>query len=163
MTKSFRTGAYQLVAALILLRAVWPLPQTLPRSCTSPPTISIPLIRNSGRTTFHSESHHRFSKSLYQWDYLARPPGIVPNTAAAAPEITADGKTWTVRIKPGIYFTDDPAFCGKPRELVAEDYVYSIKRGLDASKDRGLPWGHAGEWPLSRLTDCRFRPEPVLL
>jgi oligopeptide transport system substrate-binding protein len=70
-------------------------------------------------------------ESLYQWDYLARPPGIVPNTAAAAPAIAADGKTWTIRIKAGIYFTDDPAFHGKPRELVAEDYVYSIKRGQD--------------------------------
>ena len=56
-------------------------------------------------------------ESLYEWDYLARPPGIVPVTAIAAPEISADGKTWTIRIKPGIYFTDDPAFRGKPREL----------------------------------------------
>jgi oligopeptide transport system substrate-binding protein len=70
-------------------------------------------------------------ESLYQWDYLARPPGLVPNTATGPPEISADSKTWTIRIKPGIYFTDDPAFHGKPRELVAEDYVYSIKRGLD--------------------------------
>ena len=58
-------------------------------------------------------------ESLYEWDYLARPPGIVPNTAAAAPEVSADGKTWTIRLKPGIHFTDDPAFRGKPRELVA--------------------------------------------
>ena len=68
---------------------------------------------------------------LYEWDYLARPPGIVPDTAVAAPEISADGKTWTIRIKPGIYFTGDPAFHGKPRELVAADYVYSIERSLD--------------------------------
>ena len=36
-----------------------------------------------------------------------------------------------VRIKPGIYFTDDPAFKGKPRELVAQDYVYAFKRFFD--------------------------------
>jgi oligopeptide transport system substrate-binding protein len=70
-------------------------------------------------------------ESLYEWDYLARPPGIVPDTAAAAPEVSADGKTWTIRIKPGIHFTGDPAFHGKPRELIAEDYVYSTKRELD--------------------------------
>jgi len=68
---------------------------------------------------------------LYEWDYLARPPGLAPVTAAGAPEISADGKTWTIRIKPGIHFTDDPAFRGKPRELVAEDYVYSFKRAMD--------------------------------
>jgi oligopeptide transport system substrate-binding protein len=36
-----------------------------------------------------------------------------------------------VRIKPGIYFTPDPAFKGAKRELVAADYVYSFKRLLD--------------------------------
>ena len=34
-------------------------------------------------------------------------------------------------MKPGIYFADDPAFKGKPRELTADDYVYSIKRIFD--------------------------------
>jgi ABC-type transport system substrate-binding protein len=47
------------------------------------------------------------------------------------PEISADGKTYTLRVKPGIYFNDDPAFNGRKRELVAEDYVYSIKRLMD--------------------------------
>ncbi len=76
-------------------------------------------------------------ESLYEWDYLARPPGIVPNTAAAAPEVSADGKTWTIRLKPGIHFTDDPAFRGKPRELVAADYVYALKRDLDPNLRSG--------------------------
>ena len=44
---------------------------------------------------------------------------------------SADFRTWTVRVKPGIHFAEDPAFGGKPRELVAEDYVYSIKRVFD--------------------------------
>ena len=69
--------------------------------------------------------------ALYRYDYLTRPYKIVPNTAAAPPEISADGLTWTIRITPGIYFADDPAFNGKKRELVAADYVYSWKRILD--------------------------------
>ena len=69
--------------------------------------------------------------SLYKYDYLARPFKIVPNTAVAMPDISADGKTWTIRIRPGIYFADDPAFKGQRRELTAADYVYSIKRILD--------------------------------
>ncbi len=68
---------------------------------------------------------------LYRYDYLARPYRIVPNTAAAMPEISADGKTWTFRIRPGIYFADDPAFKGRKRELTAADYVYSWKRVID--------------------------------
>src|SRR5205823_794395 len=68
---------------------------------------------------------------LYGYDYLARPYRIVPNTAVALPEISADGKTWTIHIKRGIYFADDPAFKGARRELNAADYVYSWKRVLD--------------------------------
>jgi len=69
--------------------------------------------------------------TLYDYDYLARPFKIVPNTAVALPEISADGKTWTIKVKPGIYFAADPAFKGAKRELTAADYVYSWKRVLD--------------------------------
>ena len=69
--------------------------------------------------------------SPYNYDYLARPQKIVPNTAVALPEISADGINWTLKIKPGIYFSDDPAFKGKKRELTAADYVYSWKRVID--------------------------------
>ncbi len=64
-------------------------------------------------------------------------PKLAPLTAVALPEITDGGKTWTIKVRPGIYFTDDPAFKGKPRELVAADYVYSIKRWLDPNLRRG--------------------------
>ena len=67
----------------------------------------------------------------YRYDYLARPTKVVPNTAADMPEIGDDFRTWTFRIRPGIYFVDDPAFGGRPRELVAADYVYAWKRFFD--------------------------------
>ena len=66
-----------------------------------------------------------------QLEFLARPVRTRPNTAAAMPEVSADYKTFTFTIKPGIYFADDPAFKGQKRELVAQDYVYSIKRHYD--------------------------------
>ena len=67
----------------------------------------------------------------YEYDHLARPFKIKPATAVAMPEISADFRTYTVRLKPGIYFADDPAFKGRKRELVAADYVYSVKRFFD--------------------------------
>ena len=67
----------------------------------------------------------------YRVEFLARPVRIRPNTAVALPEISPDFRTFTVRIRPGIYFDDDPVFKGKKRELTAEDYVYSIKRHYD--------------------------------
>jgi ABC-type transport system substrate-binding protein len=66
-----------------------------------------------------------------QYDYLARPAVIKPRTAAAMPEVTEDFRTITVRIRPGIYFQDDPVFKGQRRELVAADYVYQLKRVAD--------------------------------
>ncbi len=68
---------------------------------------------------------------LFQYDYLARPFKIIPNTAVDLPQISADGKTWTIKVKPGIYFADDPAFGGKKRELTAADYIYTWHRILD--------------------------------
>jgi ABC-type transport system substrate-binding protein len=67
----------------------------------------------------------------YQYDYLARPVKIKPLTADGMPQIAHNFRTWTVKIRPGIYFADDPAFKGKRRELVAADYVYSLKRFAD--------------------------------
>ena len=69
--------------------------------------------------------------SLLQYDHLARPIKLQPRAAAALPEITDGGRTYTFRIKPGIHFTPDPAFKGQRRELVAADYVYSLKRFFD--------------------------------
>ncbi|MEF9944020.1 MAG: ABC transporter substrate-binding protein, partial [Burkholderiaceae bacterium] len=70
---------------------------------------------------------HIFDAPL-TYDYLARPVKVVPNTVEALPQVSADGKTWTFKVRPGIYFNDDPAFKGKKRELTAADYVYSLKR-----------------------------------
>lgn len=68
---------------------------------------------------------------LFRYDFRARPHQVEPNTAVALPQPSADGKEWTIKVRPGIYFTDDPAFKGKKRELTAADYAYSWKRIVD--------------------------------
>ena len=70
-------------------------------------------------------------ESLLTYDYLARPPKLIPGTAEAMPEVSDGGKTYLFKLKKGIYFTPDPAFKGVKRELVAADYAYTIKRHLD--------------------------------
>ncbi len=75
-------------------------------------------------------------EGLYQYDPLARPARIRPLTAAGMPEVSADFRTLTVRVQPGIFFADDPAFKGPDgrqirRELTAHDYVYAFKRAAD--------------------------------
>ncbi|MBK8527388.1 MAG: bicyclomycin resistance protein [Rubrivivax sp.] len=66
-----------------------------------------------------------------EFEFLAQPARMRPNTAAAMPEVSADFRRFTFRIQPGIYFADDPAFKGRKRELTAADYVYSLKRHYD--------------------------------
>ncbi len=70
-------------------------------------------------------------ETLLTYDYLARPSKLVPLTAEALPEITDNGKTYTLKIRKGIYFIDDPVFKGRKRELGAADYAYSLKRLID--------------------------------
>ncbi len=65
------------------------------------------------------------------YDELAKPALLKPLTAAALPEVSADFKRFTFTIRPGILFADDPVFKGRPRELTAGDYVYSVKRLYD--------------------------------
>jgi len=73
-----------------------------------------------------------------EYEFLAQPVRMRPNAAAAMPEVSPDFRTFTFRIKPGIHFAPDEAFKGSRnldaqgrRELVAADYVYSIKRHYD--------------------------------
>jgi ABC-type transport system substrate-binding protein len=73
----------------------------------------------------------------YEYDYLAKTPRLMPLTADGPPEVTDDGRVWTIRLKRGILFTDDPVFKGKPRELVAGDYLYAYRRWLDPNLRRG--------------------------
>ena len=77
-----------------------------------------------------------FFDAPLEFEYLAQPLRMRPNTAAAMPDVSADFTTFTFRIQSGIHFADDPAFKGVDgrqvrRELVAEDYVYAIKRHYD--------------------------------
>ncbi len=68
---------------------------------------------------------------LLRYDYLARPVKLRANTATGLPTISADGLVYTFTIRPGIYFTADPAFKGSKREVTAADYVYSLTRLYD--------------------------------
>jgi peptide/nickel transport system substrate-binding protein len=50
----------------------------------------------------------------------------VPDMAASAPEVSADGKTVTVHLKPGIHYSPPVN-----REVTSEDVAYAIERGTN--------------------------------
>ena len=75
---------------------------------------------------------------MLDYDYLVRPVKLVPATLETMPVIEDGGKTFICKVRKGIFFTADPAFGGKPRELTAADYAYSLKRLLDPAVKS--PW-----------------------
>ena len=70
-------------------------------------------------------------EALYGYDHLARPSRIKPLLADGMPEVSADFRVWTIRVRRGIFFADDPAFKGQRREVVAADFLYAIRRVVD--------------------------------
>jgi ABC-type transport system substrate-binding protein len=93
-------------------------------------------------------------ESPYKFDHLARPVKIKPLTAEALPQHSDDFRQWTVKIRPGIHFADDPAFKGRRRELVAQDYVYTFKRTADPA-NRSPTWSGLEQERLVGLAALR--------
>lgn len=84
----------------------------------------------------------RVYECLLQHSYLERPFKLEPLLTEAMPEISPDGLVYTFRLRKGIRFVDDACFtntAGKGRELVAEDFVYSLKRIAD-QKNASVAW-----------------------
>ena len=79
-------------------------------------------------------------ETLLTYDYLARPAKLVPMAAEALPDVTDNGQTYTFRIRKGVHFTPDPAFKGVQRELVAEDFAFSIRRLVDPAIHSPWSW-----------------------
>ena len=88
---------------------------------------------------------------LLTYDYLARPARLVPNVTEALPVVSGNGTVYTLKIRPGIYFADDPVFKGVRRELTAADYAYSIKRFMDPANRS--PYAFLFEGKIAGLDD----------
>jgi oligopeptide transport system substrate-binding protein len=84
-------------------------------------------------------------ETLYTYDYLARPAKLVPLTADGMPEVTEEGKVYTIHLKKGITFYPDAAFKGKTRELTMADYVYSFRRLFDPKLSSPHTWLFEGK------------------
>lgn len=85
-------------------------------------------------------------EGLYAYHYLKRPPELIPQLATDMPEITNDGQTYTIRIKPKIHYSRNECFGrdadGQPktRAVKAQDFVLGIKRIADFHIQTQLSW-----------------------
>ena len=79
--------------------------------------------------------------TLFSYKYLARPYELKPELADGWPDISSDLLEYTIRIKQGVHFVDDPAFDGGiGREVTAQDFVYSILRHFDPATRAQGAW-----------------------
>jgi len=78
-------------------------------------------------------------ETLFNYDWAARPYKLIPELAVGLPEVSPDGKTVTIRIKPGVRFVDplgeikgweripgSKATAGPA--ITVEDFFYAWKR-----------------------------------
>lgn len=123
----------RLTAAALLAAMLWCVPalgedKVLHAYITTPETGLDPAVASDLATLGLLEN---LFDPLLGYDYQARPLKLHGNTATDLPVIGDTGLSYTFKIRPGIYFTPDPAFKGQPRELTAADYIYSLKRLYD--------------------------------
>ncbi len=127
---------------------VWALPLAIASTCSAAdPGKILRVVTSMAETSFDPQFASdagsdnviaNIYEAMLDYDYLARPVMLVPRTLEAMPMIEDGGQTYVCHIRKGIFFTPDPAFKGKPRELTAADYAYGIKRLLDPAVKS--PW-----------------------
>lgn len=79
--------------------------------------------------------------TLYEYCFLTRPYLLKPSLAESLPKMSEDALVYTIRLKEGIYFPDAPCFEeGKGREVLAEDFIYSMKRHFDKDALSSSSW-----------------------
>ncbi len=82
---------------------------------------------------------------LYEYHYTKRPYELKPCLADALPEMSDDALTYTIRLKQGVRYANDPCFPdGKGREVVASDVVFCLKRLMDSRTKSPGRWVLAG-------------------
>lgn len=99
----------------------------------------------AARDLYSNGINYAIFEALYTYDYLASPVKLIPRTAVALPQVSSDAKTYTIKLKPGIYFTPDDAFQGQRRELTMADYAYTFKRLMDPRLSSSHAWLLSGK------------------
>ena len=77
-------------------------------------------------------------ESLYEYDGFDPEYNIVPALARAMPEVSADGRVYTIRLRPNVRYparwadgTFVQPWADEPRHVRAEDFVFALKRVAD--------------------------------
>ncbi len=144
-----RSRATSFLAACALLLAT--------AACKRPPggdshvkTLRYPIRSDIGSldpvrasTQYQSIAIAQIFDTLVEFKFPKVPYELTPSLLTKMPEQSADGRTWSFELKEGVRFQDDPCFtatAGKGREIVSEDFFYSLRRSCDSH------WSPTGYW-----------------
>jgi len=86
-------------------------------------------------------------EALFSYKYTTDTYQLQPMIAEAMPEVSADGLTYTIKLRKDAYFYDplkEVFTKGKGRAVNAHDFVYSIKRLADPANESGGWWLYDG-------------------
>ena len=106
-----------------------------------------------------------FYEGLYTYHFLKRPVEVVPLLASTLPKISADGRTYTIRLKKDVTYSRNPCFgfeadgkTPKTRTIRAADFVLAFKRVADKHVSTKLSYAFlAGR--IKGLTEYREATE----
>jgi oligopeptide transport system substrate-binding protein len=87
-------------------------------------------------------------EGLYSYHYLKRPVAVIPQLAESMPEISADGLTYTMHLRPGVFYHRNACFGNDrasahqraTRTVQAKDFLLAFKRIADYHINTGLAW-----------------------
>ncbi|MEM9492925.1 MAG: ABC transporter substrate-binding protein, partial [Myxococcota bacterium] len=100
---------------------------------------SLDPVRQS--SSYDTLARSQVYETLYTYEYLIRPFKVRPLLAASMPTVSADKRTYTIPLKRGVLFHDDPCFPGGTgREMVARDVIESMMRMADRDTTPGGWW-----------------------
>lgn len=110
-------------------------------------TVSRDNIKSADPTNAYDEVTldvlQQIYETPYQYNYFADKTEVMPLLAEDMPTVSKDKLTYTIKIKKGVLFHDDPCFKatgGKGRELKAQDFIYGWKRHADPSTESQGFW-----------------------
>ena len=92
-----------------------------------------------GSSQYDNQACNYVYESLLEYEYFHRPFKLKPCLLEEMPESLDGGKRFRFKLKKGLLFHDDLCFPdGKGREVIADDFFYSLKRMAD---NRNQPKG----------------------
>ena len=101
-------------------------------------------------------------EGLYGYHYLKRPLKVIPQLAAAMPDVSADGLTWRIKIRKGVKYSRSACFGASrdgtfpTRTVRAADFVFAFKRIADFHVPSNLSWAFL-DGRIVGLNDYRKR------